>query len=82
MNSTKQQQQQQQQQDQQDNKRICKECKKSFYDIEIIKLSTYGQRDSNLVNLDGSKHLHLYNHDAYNWSSLTSQDNISSSNNK
>jgi hypothetical protein len=52
------------------NKRLCQECKKSGYDIEVIRLSTFGQRDTNLVNLDGSKHLHFYSPNEYEWNTL------------
>ena len=33
---------------------ICEECKKSGFEVEVRKLSTYGQRDINLVNIDGA----------------------------
>ena len=42
------------------NKRICSECKKSEYEQEVIGLTTFGGRDRNLVNLDGSPHTNFY----------------------
>jgi hypothetical protein len=43
------------------NKRICRECEKSGYKIEVIILTTYRGWDSNLVNLDSSRHVHFFN---------------------
>ena len=48
--------------------RYCEECTKNGYpDQEIIILTTYGGRDTNIVNLDGSKHQHLFNRQKYEW---------------
>ena len=47
-------------------KRFCKECQLQGYpEQEIIILSTYGGRDTNVLNLDGSKHYHLFSFETY-----------------
>lgn len=50
------------------NKRHCKECTRQGYpEQEIIILTTYGGRDTNILNLDGSKHIHLYSQQKWDW---------------
>jgi hypothetical protein len=40
---------------------LCPECKKSGFEVQVVRLSTYGQRSINLLELDGkTKHLHLF----------------------
>lgn len=52
------------------NSRICAECARSGYEIEIIILSTYNQRDRHILNLDGSEHRHYYCPSVREWNDL------------
>lgn len=54
--------------DSNNDKRTCKICQDNgFPGQEVIKLSTYGGRDANKVNLDGSKHYHLFSLKKWDW---------------
>ena len=58
-------------------KRYCKECERYGYPKqEIIVLTTYGGRDTNICNLDGSKHLHQFSYSKYIFDHYDDSDNI------
>ena len=60
--------QQQRQPQQQPHTSFCPECAKSGYDKEEIMIpSTSGQRDTNILNLDDSRHVHLFDIKKYLW---------------
>ena len=55
---------------------ICEECRKSGFEVEVRKLSTYGQRHTNLVNADGSHHIHLFSKSGWEWEYYEGQGEI------
>ena len=52
------------------NHRLCEECEKGGYEVEVLVLTTYGGRDTHIVNLDGTIHVHFDDEAKYRWSQL------------
>jgi hypothetical protein len=47
---------------------LCERCKSlAGVDIEVVKLSTYGQRETTLRNTDGSLHMCLFDFGKWEW---------------